>query len=475
MKTLFYRTSTCRIIATLGVLLLAMAAMAQDTVQKASKIDSGDTAWMLISTALVLLMTPGLALFYGGMVRRKNVLGTMMQSFMAMAIISVQWVLIGYSLAFGPDVKGFIGNLAWAGLNNVGQMPHAYYMPTVPHLAFMAFQLMFAIITPALIFGAVADRMKFKAYLLFLILWSTLIYDPLAHWVWAQDGWLGKMGALDFAGGLVVHISAGVSALVAALVMGRRRGYPDEPMPPHNLPLTILGAGLLWFGWFGFNAGSAGGANGIATVAFVSTNTATAAAVLAWLLVEWLHHGKPTALGAASGAVAGLVAITPAAGFVAPWAAILIGLAAGAVCYGAVNIKVRLGYDDSLDAFGVHGIGGLLGALLTGVFAQKVINPLGSGLIDGNPKQVLIQIFSIVVSLVFCGLGSFVILKVIDKLVGLRMTTAEEVDGMDISEHGENGYNLGDIQLGHGLPGISSSGHSVPATAVSYMNIPAKG
>jgi Amt family ammonium transporter len=316
----------------------------------------------------------------------------------------------------------------------------------------MAYQMMFAIITPALIFGAVAERMKFKAFLLFLILWATLVYDPLAHWVWGAGGWLGKLGALDFAGGLVVHVSAGISALVAALMLGKRRGYPEHPMPPHNLPLTVLGAGLLWFGWFGFNAGSALAANGLAAFAFVNTNTATAAAVLAWVIAEWLHHGKPTVLGAASGAVAGLVAITPAAGFVEPWAAILIGLISGGICYGAVNLRFKLGYDDSLDAFGVHGIGGMLGALLTGVFAVPLVNGK-AGLIAGNAGQVGVQLLSILVSVVFCGLATFVILKVVDALVGLRIKDVAEADGMDLSEHGESGYNLGDISLGHGVPG----------------------
>jgi len=436
---------------------------------KQAGVSAGDTAWVLISSALVLLMTPGLALFYAGMVRRKNVLGTMMHSFMAIAVISVQWVLFGYSLAFGPDVKGIIGSLGWFGLNNVGQAPNPDYAATIPHLVFMAFQMMFAIITPALIFGAVAERMKFKAYLLFLILWATFIYDPLAHWVWGVGGFLRHFGALDFAGGLVVHISAGISALVAALMLGKRRGYPDEPMPPHNLPLTLLGAGLLWFGWFGFNAGSALGANGLAANAFVTTNTATAAATLAWVIAEWLRHGKPTALGAASGAVAGLVAITPAAGFVAPWASILIGLAAGLVCYGAVNFRFKVGYDDSLDAFGVHGVGGMVGALLTGVFASKLVNAGGSGLIDGNVNQVLIQLVSILVSVVFCAGGTFLILKLVDATVGLRISKAEESEGMDLSEHGESGYNLADIPIGHGTftaPATSPAGVHVTAMHV---------
>jgi len=447
--TPFYPRAFARAACCAGILLLfTLSAMAQGTT---ANINTGDTAWILVATALVLLMTPGLALFYGGMVRRKNVLGTMMQSFMAMAVISVQWVLVGYSLAFGPDFGHFIGTLAWAGLNHVGAEPSAY-ADSIPHLVFMAFQMMFAVITPALIFGSVAERMKFKAFLLFMILWAFVVYDPLAHWVWGTGGWLSGMGALDFAGGLVVHISAGISALVAALMIGKRRGYPDEPMPPHSLPLTVLGAGLLWFGWFGFNAGSALHANGIAAYAFVNTNSATAAAVLAWVIAEWMHHGKPTTLGAASGAVAGLVAITPACGFVPPWAAIIIGLAAGTVCYGAVNLRFKLGYDDSLDAFGVHGVGGMLGALMTGLFASKLINPavVNDGwLLSGNPKQFGIQLISVLVSVVFCGLVSLILLLIVKATVGLRIDKAAEMEGMDLAEHGEDGYHLGDIPLGH--------------------------
>jgi len=445
---------------------------------KSAGVSAGDTAWMLMSTALVLLMTPGLALFYAGMVRRKNALGTIMQSFMAMAVISIQWVLIGYTLAFGPTINGWIGGMAWAGLNGITATPNGDYAGTIPHLVFMAFQMMFAVITPALIFGAVAERMKFKAFLVFLLLWATIIYDPLAHWVWGLNGMLrpgqllahlgfgsGAM-ALDFAGGLVVHISAGITALVAALILGKRRGYPHEPMPPHNLPMTVLGAGLLWFGWFGFNAGSALGANGLAGYAFVNTNTASAAAVLAWVFIEWMHHGKPTVLGAASGAVAGLVAITPACGFIQPWAAILIGLAAGSICYGAVNLRFKLGYDDSLDAFGVHGVGGMLGAILTGIFATTVVNPAGAnGLLYGNPAQLGIQLVSVLIVIVFCGVGAFVLLKLTGLVTGgLRLSAAEEAEGMDISEHGENGYNLGDIPLGHGGSPAPVS-HSAPAPA----------
>ncbi len=451
MKTILGTVSRRRAAVCVGVLALALAAMAQGS---QTQIDTGDTSWMLISTALVMLMTPGLALFYAGMVRRKNVLGTIMQSVMALAIISMQWVLFGYTLAFGPTVNGIIGGIAWLGLHGVGQEPNPAYAGTIPHILFMAFQMMFAAITPALIFGAVAERMKFKAFLIFLLLWATLVYDPLAHWVWGVGGWLRGMGALDFAGGLVVHISAGMTALVAALLLGKRRGYPEEPMPPHNLTLTVIGASLLWFGWFGFNAGSALGANGLASIAFVTTNTATAAAVLSWVFIEWWAHGKPTVLGAASGAVAGLVAITPAAGFVEPWAAIIIGLLAGAVCYGAVNLRFKLGYDDSLDAFGVHGVGGTLGALLTGIFATKFVNPAGAdGLLYGNPHQFVVQLISVLITMAFVIIVSAILLKVVDLLVGLRLEKGAEVEGMDLTEHGESGYNLGDIPMGHGLPG----------------------
>jgi Amt family ammonium transporter len=434
-------------------------------------IDSGDTGWMLVATALVMLMTPGLALFYGGMVRRKNVLGTLMQSLMAMAVISIQWVLVGYTLAFGATAGGIVGGLNWIGLHGVGMTPNADYAPTIPHLVFMAFQMMFAIITPALIFGAVAERMKFKAFLIFMLLWATIVYDPLAHWVWGVGGWLRGLGALDFAGGLVVHISAGFTALAAALLLGRRRGYPHEPMPPHNLSLTVIGAALLWFGWFGFNAGSALGANGLAAIAFVNTHIAAAAAGLGWVFIEWWKHGKPTVLGAVSGAVAGLVAITPAAGFVAPWAAILIGLAAGSACYGAVNLRFKLGYDDSLDAFGVHGVGGVLGALLTGLFASKAINPAGAdGLFYGNPHQFVIQLLSVLIVVAFVMLASLVLLKATDLLVGLRLEHDAEVDGLDLSEHGESGYHLGDIPVGHGH-GLPATPHPSLSNAPAVINI----
>jgi Amt family ammonium transporter len=423
-----------------AALLLAVPASAQDA---GPTIDTGDTAFILVSAALVLFMTPGLAFFYGGMVRGKNVLGTLMQSFVAIAIISVQWVLWGYALSFGADRGGFIGSLDWLGLAGVGTEPNADYAATIPHQAFMIYQCMFAVITPALITGAIAERMKFKAYVVFLILWATLVYDPIAHWVWALGGYLRGMGALDFAGGTVVHISSGVSALVAALVIGRRRGFPDQPMPPHNLPFTVLGAGILWFGWFGFNAGSALAAGGLATSAFVATNTAAAAATLAWMAMDWMLKGRPTALGAASGAVAGLVAITPAAGFVTPLASIVIGALGGIVCFTAVGMRAKTGVDDSLDVFGVHGVGGTLGALLTGVFATKAINSAGAdGLLHGNPKQLGIQALAVLVTWVYSAVITFVLLKIIDAVIGLRVSNEGEDAGLDVDQHRESAYSL---------------------------------
>ncbi len=411
----------------------------------APKIDSGDTAWVLTSAALVLLMTaPGLALFYGGMVRQKNALGTLMQSFIVLALISVQWVLWGYSLAFGPDKGGIIGGLEWFGLNGVGAAPNPDYAATIPHQAFMLFQMMFAVITPALITGAFAERKKFSTFLVFILVWATLVYDPLAHWVWGDGGWLRKLGALDFAGGTVVHISSGISALAAALVIGKRKGYGHQPMPPHNLPMTVMGASLLWFGWFGFNAGSALAANGLAAHAFTTTNTATAAAALGWMFTEWSSRGKPTVLGAASGAVAGLVAITPAAGFVTPMAAIVIGALAGVFCYTACNLKTRLGYDDSLDVVGVHAVGGTWGALATGLFATKLVNEGGGdGLFYGNPKQLGIQLLAVVVTWVLAFVMTVIILKVLDAVMGLRVSEEDEMAGLDLSQHSETAYMLG--------------------------------
>jgi Amt family ammonium transporter len=423
-------------------LLLAGPASGQETAVPA--IDTGDTAFILVCAALVMLMTPGLAFFYGGMVRGKNVLGTLMQSFAAVAIISVQWVLWGYALSFGADRGGFIGSLDWLGLAGVGVEPNADYAGTIPHLAFMVYQCMFAVITPALITGAFAERMKFKSYLVFIVLWATLVYDPIAHWVWGVGGYLRVLGALDFAGGTVVHISSGISALIAAIVLGKRKGFPDSPMPPHNLPFTLLGAGLLWFGWFGFNAGSALSAGGLAASAFVTTNTAAAAATLAWMAMDWFTKGKPTALGAASGLVAGLVAITPAAGFVTPLAAIAIGALGGVVCFSAVSFRAKkTGVDDSLDVFGVHGIGGTLGALLTGVFATTAVNPAGfDGLLHGNPKQLAIQALAVLICWVYSAVVTFVLLKLIDAVMGLRVTDDGEDAGLDVDQHRESAYSI---------------------------------
>lgn len=410
-------------------------------------VDSGDTAFILICSALVMLMTPGLALFYGGMVRKKNVLNTIMQSFFVIAVISIQWILIGYTLAFGSDNYHLIGSLEWLGFKGVGFLPNPDYAATIPHQAFAAFQLMFAIITPALISGAFAERMKFSAFVLFSVLWATFVYDPLAHWVWGVDGWLRNLGALDFAGGNVVHISSGVSGLVAAYVLGKRKGLGTETLLPHNIPMTITGAGLLWFGWFGFNAGSALAAGSLAASAFLVTNTSAAAAAISWVLCEKYHHGKATALGAASGAVAGLVAITPASGFVTPLSAVIIGLAGGVICYLAVAVaKARLGYDDTLDAFGIHGVGGAWGCIATGIFATTSVNSSGAnGLIYGNPQLVMTQFLSLAVTVVFAGIMTFLILKVVNILCnGLRVTEKEEDLGLDITQHGEDAYESSD-------------------------------
>ncbi len=408
-----------------------------------AKIDSGDTAFVLVSAGLVLLMTPGLAFFYGGMVRRKNILGMLMQCFIIMCVISLQWVLYGYSLSFAPG-KGFWGTLQWFGLNGVGTEPYSAYSATIPHQAFMIFQAMFAIITPALIIGAFAERMKFSAFLIFTILWATFVYDPVAHWVWGEGGWLKARGALDFAGGTVVHINAGIAALAAALVLGKRRGYDNVPTPPHNLPFTVLGAGLLWFGWFGFNAGSALAANGLAVSAFVTTNTAAAAAGLTWAVLEWLHNGKATMFGTVTGAVAGLVAITPAAGYVNPVSAMIIGLIVSVLCFIMVSVvKPKLGYDDSLDAFGVHGIGGIWGALATGLFATKAVNSGGAnGLFYGNPGLFLEQLIAVVVTIGYSFVVSFIILKLVDAIAGVRVGEKEELIGLDLTQHRERAYTL---------------------------------
>jgi Amt family ammonium transporter len=408
-----------------------------------SKIDTGDTAWVLVSTALVLAMTaPGLALFYGGMGRSKNALSTFLQSFVILALISLQWVLWGYSLAFGPDKGGIIGGLEWFGLNGVGVEPNADYAATIPHQAFMLFQMMFAVITPALITGAYAERMKFGSFLLFTLLWATFIYDPLAHWVWGVGGWIRNLGALDFAGGTVVHISSGIAGLAAAIMVKQRLGHGKEHMPPHNLPMTLLGASMLWFGWFGFNAGSALASGALATSTFTATNTAAATAALAWMVTEWIYRGKPSALGAASGAVAGLVAITPASGFVGPISSIWIGIGAGVLCYTAVMLKPLFGYDDALDAVGVHGIGGSWGALATGLFASKAVNSAGAdGLFFGNPAQLGIQAMAVLVTMVFVFVGTLIILAIVDAIMGLRVNEEEERSGLDLSQHDEKAYS----------------------------------
>jgi Amt family ammonium transporter len=405
-------------------------------------IDTGNTAWLLISTALVWLMTPGLALFYGGMVRRKNLLATMMMSFAIIAMVSVLWVLYGYSLSFGPDKSGIIGGLDWLGLKSVGQDPSSVYATTVPHLAFMAFQAMFAIITVALISGAVVERMKFSALLVFSALWLTLVYCPVAHWVWGSGGWLARLGALDFAGGTVVHISAGVSALALALVLGPRKGFKErEPMEPNNIPMVVLGAALLWFGWFGFNAGSALTSGGLASSAFVATNTSAAAAAVTWMMLSWIYR-RPSVLGAATGAVVGLVAITPAAGFVSPVMGIPIGVGAGVVCYYAMLFRAKkMGVDESLDVWACHGIGGTWGALATGIFTSVAVNPAGAnGLIFGNGMQLAKQVLAVVVVWGFAFGVTWVVAKIVDVTMGLRVNATEEMVGLDISQHGERAY-----------------------------------
>jgi ammonium transporter, Amt family len=401
-------------------------------------INTGDTAWVLTSTALVMLMTPGLALFYGGLVRRKNVLSTIMHSVFILALVSVTWVLFGFTLAFGKDVNGWgiIGGLDYIGLHGVGKDPLTQYAPTIPGSAYMAFQMMFAVITPALITGAFAERKKFKAFVLFTLLWTLVVYSPIAHWVWGEGGWLRNMGTLDFAGGTVVHISSGVAALVAALVLGPRVRRESDRFEPHDVRLTVIGAGLLWFGWFGFNGGSALGANGLAANAFVVTNTAAGMAALTWVTVSWLHKGTPSVVGATAGAVAGLVAITPASGFVDSSAAIVIGFSAGVVCYAAILLRERLKVDDALDVWAVHGVGGTLGAILTGVFAVAAVGGY-SGLIDGNAGQVGTQLVAVAATWIYSGIATFVILKVVDIFVGLRVEEAEEEEGLDASQHGE--------------------------------------
>jgi ammonium transporter, Amt family len=413
-------------------------------VAAAPKIDTGDTSWVLISAALVMLMTPGLAFFYGGLVRRKNMLSVLMQCLMILCLISLQWVLFGYSLSFGPDHRSLIGGLDWSFLRNVGLTPNADYAPTIPHQLFMMFQMMFAVITPALILGSFAERMKFSAFCVFMFLWATIVYDPVAHWVWGTGGFIRNWGALDFAGGTVVHINAGMTALAAALVLGKRQGYPDSMSPPHNLPFAVLGAALLWFGWFGFNAGSSLGANGLAVSAFTATHIAAATAGIAWAILDWLKHKKPTTLGLITGMVAGLVAITPASGYVTPMGAIWIGIGAGVIPWFAVtHFKNLLGYDDTLDAFGVHGVGGIWGAIATGIFATKTVNPAGAdGLLYGNPALLWIQVKAVVVTMVYSFVVGIVLLKAVDIVMKLRVNDHEERVGLDLTQHREAAYTI---------------------------------
>ncbi|HWR02437.1 MAG TPA: ammonium transporter [Humidesulfovibrio sp.] len=405
-------------------------------------IQAGDTAFILVSAALVLLMTPGLALFYGGMVRGKNVLGTFMQSFFLIALITFEWVILGYSMSFGPDVSGLTGNLAWAWLSGVGAAPNPDYAATIPHSLFMIYQCMFAVITPALITGAFAERVRFAPFLVFSLLWAVLVYNPVCHWVWGAGGWLKLMGVVDFAGGIVVHLTCGAAALAAVFVIGPRKDYGRRQFFPHNLPMTLMGTGLLWFGWFGFNGGSALAADGVAASAFVATHLGGMAGMAMWTIVEWWHRGKPTTLGAASGAVAGLATITPAAGFVTAPSAMVIGLIAGGACYLGVLAKARLGYDDSLDVVGIHGLGGLIGTLMAGLLATKGVNAAGvDGLFYGNPAQFGIQALGVGVVLVYALVLSWALLKLVDKTMGLRMSPEAESLGMDQAEHTESGYS----------------------------------
>lgn len=420
--------------STILILMLAVPAFAAE-----SKVDTGDTAWVLASAALVMLMVPAVGLFYGGMVRKKNALSTIMFSFAILALISVQWVLFGYSLAFGPDIGGIIGGLDWLGLSGVGQTPNADYAATIPALAFMIFQAMFAIITVALITGAFVERIKFSAFMVFALLWATFVYDPTAHWVWGTGGWLRNLGVLDFAGGTVVHVSSGISALAIALVIGARKGCGKHPMEPHNIPMSVIGAVLLWFGWFGFNGGSAVASNGLAASAFVVTNTAAAAAALMWTILTW-YYKRPSVLGTATGAVVGLVAITPASGFVTPLAAIVIGAVAAVLSYYAMLFRMKRNVDESLDVWACHGIGGTWGAIATGIFATTAVNAAGSGLIDGNAGQVVTQITAVAVTWIYAFVVTFILAKVIDVTIGLRVRDEEEAVGLDISQHAEKAY-----------------------------------
>ncbi|MBU0674049.1 MAG: ammonium transporter [Proteobacteria bacterium] len=405
-------------------------------------MNSGDTTFILISAALVLLMTPGLALFYGGMVRSKNVLGTIMQSFIMISLITFEWVYLGYSMSFGPDVGGIVGDLSWFALNGVTNIPSSDYAPTVPHNVFMIYQCMFAVITPALISGAFAERVRFAPFLVFSLLWAILVYNPVCHWIWGKNGWLGVRGVLDFAGGLVVHLTCGVAALASVMVIGPRRNYGKSSFMPHNLPMTLIGTGLLWFGWFGFNGGSALAANGIAANAFVATHLGAMAGMAMWTIMDWKNTGRPTTLGAASGAIAGLATITPAAGFVSPNAAIIIGLFAGFCCYMAVSLKNKFGFDDSLDVVGIHGLGGLIGTICLGIFASKAINPAGvDGLLAGNGAFLATQLFGIAVVGIYAFGVSWILLKAINMTMGFKLTDEEQVQGLDLVEHNETAYN----------------------------------
>ena len=464
--------------AFVGLLLTSPAlVMADAGASRGNAIDGADTAFVMVSAALVMLMTPGLGLFYAGMVRRKNVLATFQQSFIMAGVMTLQWMLFGYSLAFSPDAfGGLVGGLSWVGLSRVGLSPSSVpdYGPTIPHQLHMVFQGMFAVITPALISGAYAERMKFSSYLTFSLLWATFVYDPVAHWVWSPDGWIYKLGALDFAGGLVVHVISGIAALCCVLVIGRRKGLGEEEMHPHNLTMTALGTALLWFGWFGFNAGSALAANSRAVAAFVNTNAAAAAGTVCWAAIEWVHKRKPTVLGACTGAVAGLVVITPAAAFVTPFSAILMGLAVCFLCYGAIMLKGRLNYDDSLDVFGVHGVGGAFGAIAVGIFAVKDIVPgftSPGGLLDGNANQLGIQLGSLGVAAVYSFCMTFALLKLVALVFGLRVDTEDEEVGLDLSQHGERGYIMGVGEfLGGGHPGARESNYPAETNRGEVMS-----
>lgn len=437
-----YKTTRLSILVLVNLLLTGSPSWAQAATGQSAAINGADTAWVLLSSALVLAMlVPGLALFYGGLVRSKNVLGTIMQSFAILCLVSVLWLLVGYSLSFGPDVKGVIGSLEWAGLMGVGLAPHVTYGATIPHQAFMIFQMMFAAITPALITGAFAERMKFSALLLFSGLWSLFVYAPVAHWIWG-GGWLAQWGALDFAGGAVVHMSSGIGALVCVIVMGARQGYGTDYLAPHNLPMVLLGTGLLWVGWFGFNAGSALGPNEIAVVAFLATHTAAVAGGLAWMAIEWAHRGAPTILGIASGAIAGLAMVTPGAGYVGPLAAFVMGLIAGSLSYLVIIKKGKFGYDDSLDVVGIHGVAGVAGMTLTGILASKAVNPAGAdGLLAGNAGFFGVQVLAVVAVALFSAAVTYGILLLVDRVTGLRVTREEERAGLDISQHNERAYS----------------------------------